>query len=122
MRDLLNHKELDIGSFQYVNRHLNIGGHRGNRFKVLLRSVRPKTEVAESVEGLVTPALQSVETRGFINYFGLQRFNRTLSMPRVGLAMMQGDVVSGEGVVLEREDWGGGHSDVVGVEEFGEQY
>lgn len=78
---------LDIGNFRHARQHLSVGDHSGNRFHVVLRSVHPKTEGLDFQE-TVSSALQSVENSGFLNYYGLQRFNRTLTMPRIGLAMM----------------------------------
>lgn len=106
VRDQLTRDGMDIGNFEHVKQHLSIGGHCGNRFKVVLRSVHPKTGVLSPVDGvvdslvqpvesLVTSALQSTEMSGFVNYFGLQRLNTSLGLPRVGLAMLHKDVVRG---------------------------
>ncbi len=95
VRDQLDRSGLDIGNFEYVTRHLCVGGHSGNRFRVQLRSLRPKAdgEVA-GLEGVVDSALRAVESRGFVNYYGLQRFNWSLTMPRVGLAIVRKNPVS----------------------------
>lgn len=92
-RSCLNHEELDIGNFERVHQHIQLGAHSGNRFKILLRSVRPKGE-CDGIEDVVDSSLQSVRRCGFINYFGVQRFNRSLSMPRIGLALLQDNIVS----------------------------
>lgn len=110
VRDQLTRDGMDIGNFERVKQHLSVGGHSGNRFKVVLRSLHPKTGVIDPlspvegvVDSLVQPvvsALQSAERSGFVNYFGLQRLNTSLGLPRVGLAMLHKDVVRGEDSAL----------------------
>lgn len=85
---------IDIGNFKYVRRHLTLGEHSGNRFQVVLRDVATRPGAAEDLESVVTSALNSVSTAGFINYFGLQRFSRNLNLPQIGLAMMKNDMAS----------------------------
>jgi len=93
-RKKLPEGEVNIGNFEYVDRPIELGEHLGNRFKVVLRSVRPKAEV-DNFQALVNSSLESVKRSGFINYYGLQRVGRRLRMPRVGLAILRGDMVCG---------------------------
>lgn len=98
-RELLDHKLIDVGNFEYVHQHLSLGGHTGNHFGVVLRNIRPKVKV-DNLKDVITSSLESAEKCGFVNYFGLQRFGLQrfgLNMPpapRVGLAMIQNNVVS----------------------------
>ncbi|KAK6041425.1 hypothetical protein COOONC_21071 [Cooperia oncophora] len=43
-----------------------MGGHWGNRFSIILRSIRTKS--------VLDSRLKELEENGFINYFGMQRF------------------------------------------------
>ena len=89
----MNRDGIDIGNFEFVNHHVSLGEHMGNRFKVVLRDVKPKHVVDDFVD-VVTSSLESVKERGFINYFGLQRFGGTMTTPRIGLAMLHKDTVN----------------------------
>jgi hypothetical protein len=115
VREQLTQDGMDIGNFERVKKHLHLGSHSGNRFKVVLRSIHPKTPaslegVASNLQSMVDSALQSARTSGFVNYFGLQRLSPTLRTPRIGLAMLHNDVVRlrGKWVGVRREGRVGG--------------
>jgi len=61
--------ELKVGDFEYVTEPMRLGSLKGNRFEIILRDVN-KTD--ESIR----LACEEVKFRGFINYFGLQRFGK----------------------------------------------
>ncbi|KAH0472550.1 MAG: hypothetical protein KVP17_002823 [Porospora cf. gigantea B] len=73
-----------VSDFEYVEEPLRLGALQGNHFKVCLRNVEG-SGLAEAVE--------SLQSRGFINFFGLQRFGTH----RVGTHHV--------GASLLREDW-----------------
>ena len=54
-------------------RKLRRGTHRGNRFEIILRDVRPVLP-AGAVQPQVNQRLQCIAAHGFPNYFGSQRF------------------------------------------------
>ena len=102
LRAQLSQEEVDIGNCEYVPQHLSLGGHWGNQFSVLLRSLQPtptpmrtrEEAQVQDLEGVVASCLQAVEGRGFINYFGMQRLGFDLLGPRIGLALLHEDIVS----------------------------
>ncbi|KAK8844588.1 hypothetical protein IAR55_006435 [Kwoniella newhampshirensis] len=63
-----------IGDLSYDDRYLELGMLKGNQFVITLRNVQ-----AESKEE-IDKTLTSVRDRGFINFYGMQRFG-TSSMP-----------------------------------------
>ena len=76
---------LRLGDFAYVTHPLKLGALRGNHFSIVLRDVDvpPRT---------VAQACDAMQTTGFINYFGLQRFGRGGSKSHeVGLALLRGE-------------------------------
>jgi tRNA(Glu) U13 pseudouridine synthase TruD len=115
VREQLTQDGMDIGNFERVKKHLHLGSHSGNRFKVVLRSIRVKAKdhntssseervvdslvqpvegVTSDLQSIVTSGLKFAEASGFVNYFGLQRLNHSLMLPRVGLAILHNDLVS----------------------------
>ena len=60
--------KLEVGSFSYDKTEIKLGDLDGNRFELVIRNVERVTrEALETV-------MNSVKERGFINYFGTQRF------------------------------------------------
>ena len=77
---------LRIGDYSYEDAGLHLGDLSGNAFGIVLRDVRG-VEEADFLR-----AVDSVRTRGFINYYGMQRFG-VGGVPGhlIGLAMLKGD-------------------------------
>ncbi|KAJ1825496.1 multisubstrate pseudouridine synthase 7, partial [Coemansia sp. RSA 2703] len=74
-----------VGNFSY-GPALRLGDLSGNRFVIVLRFVRGAEQDA------VERVLQSVGSRGFVNYFGLQRFgSNSVASHEVGRAVLLGD-------------------------------
>lgn len=74
-----------------VGRHTNklrTGHLRGNRFQLELRELDVEPEVALVRAGAI---LQELETYGFPNYFGEQRFGRNGSTLDLGLRLLSGE-------------------------------
>jgi tRNA pseudouridine13 synthase len=56
-----------VGNFEFKKTPLKLGDLKGNTFVVVLRNVGASDE-------LITTAMSSLKSLGFINYYGLQRF------------------------------------------------
>jgi tRNA pseudouridine13 synthase len=81
--------EMRAGNFQYVTDALRLGSLQGNRFTIVLRDVKLLSGDLSSMEDSINAAAESVRTKGFINYFGLQRFGTsTISTHRIGRALL----------------------------------
>lgn len=63
---------IKVGNFKYVDSPLKFGDLKGNKFTILLRNVKPLSKMIK--------ACDSIKERGFINYYGMQRFG-TSSVP-----------------------------------------
>lgn len=70
-----------IGDFEYVKEPLKMGASLGNRFEITLRDISVTADAALN-------ACSLVGERGFVNYYGLQRFGKSNSH-MVGLNMMK---------------------------------
>ncbi|CAG8635323.1 5720_t:CDS:10 [Funneliformis caledonium] len=61
---------MKLGNFEYVKDPLRLGELGGNHFVITLKNIQAGNE------GIITKAMDSMQSRGFINYFGMQRFGR----------------------------------------------
>ena len=88
-----------VGGFEYQPRGLELGELKGNEFVITLRDCSfpdtpnlgagSKTDLASRI---VREAVQHLGERGFINYYGLQRFGTfSTRTDTIGLKMLQGD-------------------------------
>ncbi|KAJ0407619.1 hypothetical protein P43SY_010160 [Pythium insidiosum] len=78
-----------VGNPTYVSDRLKLGDLSGNRFSLAIRSL-PSDDVISDEE--IHRAVESWATRGFINYFGLQRFGtRSVATHEVGRAILRRD-------------------------------
>ncbi|EJD01227.1 tRNA pseudouridine synthase D [Fomitiporia mediterranea MF3/22] len=95
-----------VADFKYGRAGLDLGMLKGNTFIITLRNVR--------VEPLDTldKAMESLKHKGFINYYGMQRFG-TASIPThsIGLAFLQCDWKRAADLILRHRP--GEHPDVV---------
>ena len=75
---------ITVGNFKFLPETLKLGQLQGNRFKIALRQVTAE-------ENDIVKSLESLKERGFINYYGLQRFGNCSSIPTyiIGIAMLK---------------------------------
>ena len=89
-----------IGDYSYHNRDLSLGDLKGNEFVITLRDchfqgeegldLAQRTKLANEI---VSKAITDFSDKGFINYYGLQRFGSfAASTDAVGLKMIQNDL------------------------------
>ncbi|CAI6336360.1 unnamed protein product [Periconia digitata] len=88
-----------IGDFTYHTHELRLGDLKGNEFHITLRDCYfqgeeglDSTQRLELANKVVSKAIADFSEKGFINYYGLQRFGSfSASTDTVGLKMLQGD-------------------------------
>ena len=93
-----------IGNFQYVKKELRLGSLKGNRFDVILRNVKMLKDDDNSESNrkeILEKAAKSVKDKGFINYFGTQRFGKFKNTHLVGIAVLQGDYKKAVGILMD---------------------
>lgn len=75
-----------IGNFTFSNDVLKLGDLNGNRFRIALRHISGDEEEIQK-------ALENLRDKGFINYFGLQRFGNHADIPtyEIGVALLKAD-------------------------------
>jgi tRNA pseudouridine13 synthase len=90
---------VQVGNFEYVSKELRLGMLRGNRFDIVLRNVQ--VENAEDPKEPLRKAAEALQHRGFINYFGTQRFGKYHDTHLVGLAVIKGDYRQAVEILLQ---------------------
>jgi tRNA pseudouridine13 synthase len=95
-----------ITDFSYRKAGLELGMLKGNAFVITLRNVQ-----VENVETL-DRAMNSIKHKGFINYYGMQRFG-TAAVPThsIGLAILKSDWHKAVSLILQKRP--GEHPEVV---------
>ncbi|CAI4231794.1 unnamed protein product [Auanema sp. JU1783] len=61
-------KGVRLYDFEFKSSDLKMGGHSGNRFSIILRSINPEHK------NVLEERLNEIGKQGFLNYFGTQRF------------------------------------------------
>ncbi|KAF2849204.1 tRNA pseudouridine synthase D [Plenodomus tracheiphilus IPT5] len=95
-----------IGDFEYRNNDLKLGDLKGNEFTITLRNCHFESEDSSDASQrlklaneVVGKAIKDFSDRGFINYYGLQRFGSfAASTDAIGRKMLQDDL---EGAVAD---------------------
>lgn len=79
-------RNIKIGNICFKDQPLKLGRLKGNRFRIALRNV-----VAD--DDTINRGMQSLKDKGFINYFGMQRFGNDKQVPTylIGAKLMQGN-------------------------------
>ncbi|KAK6353163.1 hypothetical protein TWF696_005151 [Orbilia brochopaga] len=83
-------KGLKVGDFEYKPYSLDLGDLKGNEFKITLRDcIFPEgADINQTVE----QAVSELREKGFINYYGMQRFGTfAVSNHEIGISMLRGD-------------------------------
>ncbi|KAJ3303923.1 multisubstrate pseudouridine synthase 7 [Kappamyces sp. JEL0829] len=95
-----------VGDFKYERERLQLGDSQGNHFKIAIREVQTKDPQ------LILDSLETLKSKGFINYFGMQRFGtRSVSTHHVGIAMLQENWQEACEMILGRDDSGDGRDE-----------
>ena len=95
-----------VGNFNVAKSTLRLGDLKGNHFTVVLRDVcsldcdGDTVDVVASAEG----RLESLKTKGFINYFGMQRFgSRKVSTFMIGRQVINGNMKRACELILQMD-------------------
>ncbi|PWN41828.1 pseudouridine synthase [Ceraceosorus guamensis] len=87
-----------IAHLQYADAPLHLGELEGNAFVVTLRNVKVKDE------SMIGKSVDILSTKGFINYFGLQRFGSgSISSHHTGIELFKGNYQAAvDGILASR--------------------
>ncbi len=91
---------LAVADFEFKHQPLKIGRTSGNRFRLVLRDIITDEYTTEAV-------VSAVRERGFVNYYGLQRFGHTGTRnPAVGRAYLARQYKEMVDAILGFQSWG----------------
>lgn len=77
---------LKVGNFCFKKEPLRLGQLRANKFDIVIRHLVYNSKGVEVIE----KAMESIKEKGFVNYFGLQRFGtRSIQTHEIGRAILQ---------------------------------
>ncbi|KAM4614622.1 pseudouridylate synthase PUS7L isoform 2-T2 [Polymixia lowei] len=94
-----------LSQLHSVREPLRLGRLQGNHFDLVVRDLRPHglsnthhtgPDTPTALAALVQQAVENVKARGFVNYYGPQRFGtgQSVQSDRVGLSLLKEDLVS----------------------------
>jgi len=87
LNKVANQMGIWLGDFTYAAEGVKLGDLRGNRFTITLREIPVDIDVVG-----IERAMKSVREKGFINYYGMQRFGTSqISTQSVGALLLKGD-------------------------------
>ena len=98
-----------IGNFEYRPHPLQLGELTGNEFVITLRDCdfhypipEEAKHVLETARIIVAQSVEGLRERGFMNYYGLQRFGTfSIGTEAVGLKILQGDFKGAVDAILD---------------------
>ncbi|PCG96781.1 Pseudouridine synthase, TruD [Penicillium occitanis (nom. inval.)] len=94
-----NLRNAAVGDFEYKTHGLDLGDLEGNEFVITLRDCQfldaagqAKTVSVSEAKELVGQAMYNLRERGYLNYYGMQRFGTfSIGTHEIGIKMLQGD-------------------------------
>ena len=105
-------KNAAVGGFKYEPNGLSLGDLSGNEFVITLRDCRfadaeglDLEARAQCARRVVAEAVKNLQDKGFINYFGLQRFGSfATSTDEIGKKLLQGDFEAAISLILSQSE------------------
>lgn len=77
---------IKVGNFCYKKEPLRLGNLKANKFNIVIRHLVYNNDGQSVIE----KAVKCIKEKGFVNYFGLQRFGtRSIQTHEIGLAILQ---------------------------------
>ncbi|XP_067907048.1 pseudouridylate synthase PUS7L isoform X2 [Heterodontus francisci] len=90
-------KGLKVYNLRPTSQHLRIGQLKGNHFSIIIRNISKHQEddPEASLIDRVFEAIEKVKEKGFVNYYGPQRFGlgQNVQADQIGLALLQEKLV-----------------------------
>lgn len=101
-----------LGDFEYRRHGLELGELTGNEFVITLRECQfpasqdPQQSALDRAKGLVKTAMHNLRERGYLNYYGLQRFGTfAKGTHETGMKMLQSDFKGAVDTILDYSPW-----------------
>ncbi|ODV82438.1 tRNA pseudouridine synthase D [Suhomyces tanzawaensis NRRL Y-17324] len=93
-----------LGGFSYEDRPLGLGDLKGNEFVITIRDLQA-VRSEDNVEQVVAECFDSLKEKGFINYYGMQRFGSfSISTHVLGVHVLKEDWKSVVELILSEQE------------------
>ncbi|NXU00188.1 PUS7L protein, partial [Buphagus erythrorhynchus] len=100
-------KGMKICNIRPAYQHLRLGQLKGNHFDIVVRDLQPHShDFSADLKERISEAMESIETKGFVNYYGSQRFGQgqIVQTDQIGLALLNEKMVKAVKLFFTPED------------------
>ncbi|NWY74683.1 PUS7L protein, partial [Erithacus rubecula] len=100
-------KGMKICNIRPAYQHLKLGQLKGNHFDIVVRDLQHHShDSSADLKQRIHEAMESVETKGFVNYYGPQRFGQgqIVQTDQIGLALLNEKMVKAVKLFFTPED------------------
>nr|XP_023423369.1 pseudouridylate synthase 7 homolog-like protein isoform X3 [Cavia porcellus] len=99
-------KRMNVFNIRSVSDSLRLGQLKGNHFDIIIRNLKNKVNDSANLRERIQEAIENVKTKGFVNYYGPQRFGqgRKVHTDQIGLALLKSEMVKAVKLFLTPED------------------
>ncbi|XP_065547543.1 pseudouridylate synthase PUS7L isoform X1 [Lathamus discolor] len=100
-------KGIRIHNVHSACQHLRLGQLKGNHFDIVVRDLKHHShDCSADLKMRISEAMENVETKGFVNYYGPQRFGQgqNVQTDQIGLALLNEKMVKAVKLLFTPED------------------
>ncbi|KAM5335502.1 pseudouridylate synthase PUS7L isoform 2-T10 [Glossophaga mutica] len=99
-------KRMSVFNIRSVDDSLRLGQLKGNHFDIVIRNLKNQINDSVNLRERILEAIESVKNKGFVNYYGPQRFGmgKKVHTDQIGLALLKNEVVKAVKLFLTPED------------------
>ncbi|KAM5287825.1 pseudouridylate synthase PUS7L [Ctenodactylus gundi] len=99
-------KRMNVFNIRCVGDSLRLGQLKGNHFDIVIRNLKNKINDSAALKERVLEAIENVKIKGFVNYYGPQRFGkgRKVHTDQIGLALLKNEMMKAVKLFLTPED------------------
>lgn len=96
-------KGCKLGCFEYKDIPIKLGDLKGNEFIITIKDIEALNS-GKSIEDTILPILKSLKEKGFINYFGMQRFGTfSISTHEIGKEILKNNWKEASELILSEQ-------------------
>ncbi|XP_038250938.1 pseudouridylate synthase 7 homolog-like protein isoform X4 [Dermochelys coriacea] len=100
-------KGMKVYNIHSVCQHLKLGQLKGNHFDIIVRDLKHQSnDSSADLKERISEAIENVKTKGFVNYYGPQRFGhgQNVQTDQIGLALLNEEMVKAVKLFFTPED------------------
>ncbi|XP_051497424.1 pseudouridylate synthase PUS7L isoform X4 [Apus apus] len=104
----MENKGMKIHNIHLACQHLKLGQLKGNHFDIVVRDLKHHShdDSSADLKKRISEAMENVEIKGFVNYYGPQRFGQgqNVQTDQIGLALLNEKMVKAVKLFFTPED------------------